>query len=117
MGTQKGKMLKELMVKAIEGDVTFVSENVTEEVKWNMVGKQMVIGKEALKNEIESWGNERFSDLQLHHIITHGITASVNGKVNYLQNNGEVKEFSFCHVLQFNKFKDGVVKEITSYII
>lgn len=52
--------------------------------------------------------------LHIHHIITHGNVASLNGKLTLT--NGDKLEF--CHVYRFSGFgKKAKIKEITSYII
>ncbi|KYG39375.1 hypothetical protein [Bacillus gaemokensis] len=54
-----------------------------------------------------------YKELIITNTITHGITAVIDGTVKV----DEEKTLSFYHIFRFNKFKDGKIKEITSYII
>lgn len=117
MATAKGKMLESLIEHAIKGEIANVIENVTEDIQWNIISKAPVIGKDMFTKQLNTMKMNQYSDLTIKNIITHGISAAVDGTVNVTNQDGDIRIVSFCHLVRFNKFKDGIVKEITSYIM
>ncbi len=56
-------------------------------------------------------------ELKISNIITHGITAAVDGTVKFVDDPDDVKLYAFCDICRFNRFKDPKVKELTSYVL
>lgn len=117
MATAKGKLLQEFNEAFIRGNKEIVLNSVTDDIKWNMVGEDEISGIDAFERAFQEMPREGKIELTIKTIITHGITAAVEGTIHTTNDLEEKKVYAFCETYRFNKFKDGRIKEITSYII
>lgn len=117
MATAKSDFLKEFNEAFIQGNKEFVLNAVTDDIKWTMVGENEIHGKDAFEKAFCEMPQEGRLELTIKTIITHGITAAVEGTIYLTNDLQEKKAYAFCDTYRFNKFKDGRIKEMTSYII
>ncbi len=117
MATAKGKFLQEFNEAFIRGNKEIVLTSVTDDIKWNMVGEDEIRGKDEFERAFQEMPREGKVELAIKTIITHGITAAVEGTIHTTNDLEEKKVYAFCETYRFNKFKDGRIKEMTSYII
>lgn len=118
--TPKGKMIEKLVEGMTRGNLDNLLDNVTENIQWTIVGHSPIQGKDVFIKAIEAAKTgeaKEYKELNFANTITHGITAAVDGTYTVIDKSGEENTTSFCHVFRFNKFKDGIIKEITSYMI
>lgn len=107
-------VLKDLNIAFATHDLDFISEHITDNLHWNIVGNQLIQSKERLSAHLKQEQDEKVSELHISNIITHGPIASVNGELT-LENK---KLYGFCHVYHFTSAgKKGKIKEITTYLI
>src|SRR5690554_7763900 len=96
--------LKELIhdfnIAFAKGDVKSIADKLTNDMVWEMVGDRHMTGKENVTKALEEMKSYTASKLVIDHVITHGKTASCNGKF-VMTTSGE--EFSFCDVYEFDK--------------
>ncbi|WP_187768019.1 nuclear transport factor 2 family protein [Paenibacillus sp. PL91] len=111
----KKKLIKEFNIAFANYDIGFISENISGEICWNLVGEQLVIqGKDVLAATLEQMKNKKIIELQITSIITHGNTGAANGVIKY----ENAKTFAFCNVYIFSSAaKNAKIKDITSYVI
>ncbi|WP_226659086.1 nuclear transport factor 2 family protein [Pseudalkalibacillus hwajinpoensis] len=110
MATAKENFLRAFNEAFISGDRDVVLASVTDDVQWHLIGMEKIEGKIAFE---KAWNRMPTGvNLTIDTIITHGVTAAVEGKMQV----GE-KNFAFCDTYRFNKFKDGMIKQIHSFII
>ncbi len=117
MATAKGKFLQEFNEAFIRGNKEIVLNSVTDDIKWNMVGEDEINGKDEFEKAFQEMPREGKIDLAIKKVITHGITAAVEGTIHLTNDQQERKAYAFCETYRFNKFKDGRIKEMTSYMI
>ncbi|WP_273833805.1 nuclear transport factor 2 family protein [Guptibacillus sedimenti] len=113
MATAKENFLRAFNEAFISGDRDAVLASVTDDVQWHLIGMEKIEGKtdfEKALNRMPPQQDE--AKLMIDTIITHGVTAAVEGKIQM----GE-KTYAFCDTYRFNQFKDGVIKQIHSFII
>ncbi|WP_173916833.1 nuclear transport factor 2 family protein [Halobacillus sp. Marseille-Q1614] len=115
--SQKEDLLKRFNEAFGTGDTDFILENVTDNIVWRMAGETTIEGKDNVKEALESMNSDLHHELSFSNIITHGVTAAVNGTIHLTKEDGERTAFEFCDVYKFNKFKDGKIKELTSYVV
>lgn len=113
MKTKNQEMLEEINKAFARNDTGFIVENVTDDIRWIIVGDQTVEGKEAFTETLKAMETDEPMELTIHHIITHGTSASVNGEMK--TSGGKV--YAFCDVYQFSGFKNPKIKEMTSYAL
>lgn len=113
MKTGNQILLEKLNKAFAKNDTEFISEQVTHDITWNIIGDRVVEGKEAFKNVLKEMQQDKPLDLTIHNIITHGKSAAVNGVMTA----AEGKSYGFCDVYTFNGFKNPKIKQMTSYAI
>lgn len=79
----------------------FIIEFVTDNF-WTIVGDQTIEGKERSIKALKEMEAAEPMELTIHHIITRGKEASVDG-VMYIPD--EDKAYAFCDVYKFSGFK------------
>lgn len=115
--TKKGTFLQELNEAFANSDTDYIAEYVTDDIRWMIVGDRTVQGKEAFVEALKEMEGDEPMELTIHHIITHGRTASVDGVMKMPDGSGDGKAYAFCDVYTFSGFKNPKVKEMTSYVI
>ena len=109
----KNAFLQDMTIAFARGDAEFILSRVTEDIRWELVGKRIVQGIASLAEALEEENPEETVELTIQHAATHGRAGAVNGML-YLKNGGKL---AFCHVFEFNGAKATLVKDITSYVI
>jgi len=94
------------------GDAEFMAANSTDDVQWIIVDSKTIQGKNELLKAMKARRMENAADITYSYFITHGNKAAINGAMSIAG-----KLYAFCHIYELNKFKNGQVKIITSYII
>jgi len=108
------ELLRDLNIAFAQGEVQAVLDKLTEDVEWEMVGDKRMKGKEEVAEELESMKNYTAMEINIDHIITHGITAACNG--SFKMKNGD--QFSFCDIYEFeNNSKTANIRHMVSYAI
>lgn len=106
-------ILKDFNVASVTKDTAFLLENIADQIIWNIIGKEVIEGKEAFINHMSKLHTNKINELIILDIITHGYVASVHGTVI-----GTNQSYDFCHVYKFTgATKTAKIKEITSYMI
>ncbi|MCI0554469.1 MAG: nuclear transport factor 2 family protein [Anaerolineae bacterium] len=109
----KNIFLQELTIAFAKRDSKFILSNVTDDIRWNILGDKVVRGKVDFAEALEQMKNEKAVQLTVYHVATHGKAGAVNGTTKL--KNG--KTHAFCDVYEFSNSKGTTVKKITSYII
>ena len=109
----KNIFVQELTIAFAQGDTKFILSNVTDDVRWNMVGDRLIEGTEKIIEMLEQMKNEKPAELTIHHIATHGKAGAADGRLKF--KNG--KTVAYCNVYEFGNTKGKNVKEIISYEI
>ncbi|WP_042478931.1 nuclear transport factor 2-like protein [Bacillus ndiopicus] len=110
----KKQFLKEFNIAFAKNDLSFVSDNITDDFRWNKIGKEQIQGKESVIEVLKQLQNSKVTELHINKIITHGYDGSVNGAIQ-LENK---QTYSFCHVFTFASSRNNSkIKECLSYII
>lgn len=112
--TKKETFLQKLNEAFATSDTDYIADNVTDNIRWKIVGDQIIEGKEAFIKALKTMQPDDPMELTLHHIITHGREASVNGVMKIP---GEDRSYEFCDVYTFSGFKNPKITEMTSYVI
>ena len=105
--------LKEYHSAIANGDIEFISTNISDTIQWNIAGGATAAGREDYLNTLQSHPQWKVKKLVIESIITHGIDASVNG---YVITAGNLK-FSFCDIYKFKGFKGSTIKSVTTFFM
>lgn len=109
----KMELLKEFNIAFAKGDVKFITESVTDDIVWNIIGDKRIEGKEKFTVELERMKSEKVSELVLEQILSHG----KEGAVNRIMKMQDGKEYAFSDLYVFQGAKGTKIKTMTSYVI
>lgn len=98
------------------GDQEFISQNVTEDVVWTMVGSEPIRGKQAFLDAAFGVGGFMQMEFTIDSLITHGMDAAVKGTM-IMTDEGSVKTYAYSDFYRLNKPKEGKIQELTSFVI
>lgn len=111
--TELQRMLRQFNEAFAGNDVATVLSLVTDDIHWEMAGDITVTGKADMETALREAADGEPMQLTIHHIITHGRSAAVNGELR--SPTGE--RFGFCDVYELNGLKDPKIKKLTSYVV
>ena len=109
----KNIFVQDLTIALAKRDSKFLLDNVTDDIRWNIVGDKLIEGKDSFAKALEKIKSDKAVQLTVHHVATHGKAGAVNGTTK--MKDGKTR--AFCDVYEFSNSKGNNVKEITSYII
>lgn len=111
--TKKEKFLQEINGAFADNNTDFILENVTDDIKWTIIGDKTVKGKKEFREALKEMESEDPFELNISNIITHGDSAAVDGTMK----SADGKTYAFCDVYKFQGFKTPQIKAMTSYVI
>ena len=109
----KMEFLKEFNIAFAKGNMEFITENVTNEIVWDIIGDKKIEGKEKFTEELEKMKSKKAIELTIDQILSHGKEGATNGIIK-LQNG---KKYAFSDFYKFKGAKGEKIKSITSYVI
>lgn len=108
----KREFLKVFNIAFPKGDVDFIMDHISENIRWEMVGQKVIVGKKDMQEELKAGKKSIMNEFELSSVITHGKEASASG--TFTMKNG--KTYKFCDVYKFQGTKN-IIAEIESYVI
>ena len=108
----KNQLVENVSVALAIADVDALSDWVTDDVKWEVVGGSTVSGQSELADAVERPGREEPTAVTIEHVVTHGKAGAVSGRVAFGQGTRE-----FCDVYEFSSARGTHVKSVKSYRI
>lgn len=101
------------------GNQEFLSEHVTEDVVWMMVGNEAICGKSAFLDAAFGIGGYKEMTFTIDSIVTGGLEAAAKGTMTTPSENGESKTYAFCDFYTLDKEpgQGGKIKEMVSFVI
>ncbi|ANW96543.1 DNA-binding protein [Wenyingzhuangia fucanilytica] len=109
----KMAFLKDFNIAFAQGNIAFLLESVSDDIIWNMVGKQKIVGKEDFTKALAKMKDFKARELILEQILTHGKEGAASGQLKMDGN----KTYAFSDFYLFNGAKGEKIKQITSYLI
>ena len=109
----KNILLQNLTIAFGKGNSKFILDKVTDDIRWNIIGDELIQGKDNFAKALQRKKNVKITEMAIHHIATHGKSGAANGTTKL--KNGKI--LGFCDVYEFKDTKGTLVKEITSYVI
>jgi hypothetical protein len=109
----KNLFLVKLTTAFAKSDVDYILSNVTEDIRWNIVGDQLIEGKDDFAEALKRLKASKLEQVTIQHTVTHGKAGAVDGVTK--SKNGLI--YAFCDVYEFGNTKGTNVKEITSFVV
>ncbi|MEH6657071.1 nuclear transport factor 2 family protein [Leeuwenhoekiella marinoflava] len=109
----KMEFLKEFNIAFARGNVEFITESVTDNIVWNIIGDKTIEGKEKFTEELEKMKSNKVGELVLEQILSHGKEGASNG----IMKMQDGKKYAFSDFYKFKGAKGIKITLITSYIV
>ena len=109
----KKKFLRDFIIAFFRADVDFILNSVSDDIVWDIFGNKRIEGKSAFTAALNEMSAFETGGLTIHHIITHGREAAVNGEFIMAGN----KRYAFCDVCEFTSAGSHIIKRLYSYIV
>lgn len=109
----KNQFVASLTSALAQGDIPFILNKVTEDIRWETTGNGVVEGKEPLMAMLKHSESDPVERLVIHHALTHGKTGAVNGRKTLSSG----RKTAFCLVFEFQGAKAEKIQAVTVYEI
>ena len=109
----KNIFVQKVTIAFAKRDSKFIINNVTDDIRWNVIGDRLIEGKDRFAKALEKMKKDSVEVLTIRHIATHGKAGAVDGTLRL--ENGRLR--AFCNVYEFSNSKGSAIKEVTSYFI
>jgi len=108
----KNQLVENLAVALVMGDHRTVSQLVTDNIYWSIIGNEAIKGRGAVLQALPVVNDTPEATLTVLHVVTHGKAGAVNGTFQH-----PAGSMSFCEVFEFSNAKGTSVSRISSYRI
>lgn len=100
-----------------KGDQDFISDHVTEDVTWSIVGTEPVKGKQGLLDA--AFGIADFNNMEydIESVICSNGEAAVKGVSKRHDEEGNVRNFCYCDMYRLDEGNPVKVKSIITFVI
>lgn len=110
----KKLFVKDFIVAIVNNDQDFIYRNATDDIRWNIVGGQLIEGKEAVLAALSQFRGNAVAELTIHTIVTHGYDGVAEGALKFKDG----RKIAFCDVYRFKASTNNApVKTITTYAV
>ena len=109
----KMEFLKQFNIAFAKGNVAFLTERVTDDIVWNIIGDKKIEGKENFTAALEKMKNNIADELILDQVLSHGKEGAANGTMKMQDG----KKYAFSDFYVFEGAKGTKIKSITSYVM
>lgn len=109
----KNEFLKTFQVAFAEMDNAKILEMVSDDVEWEIVGHNTIIGKEAFQKAIEGLPAGQVKEVILEKVLSHGKLGAASGKIILMD--GSI--FAFGDLYEFKNTKGSLLRTIQSFNI
>ena len=108
---------KEILLKAnafvTQGNNEGFLDFCTEDVEWEFVGDQTLIGKEAVRAYMKTAYTEP-PNFSVDNLIGEGDFVTAIGKISMKDDSGKMTDYSYCDVW---RFRDGKMAGLKAFVI
>ena len=109
----KNEFLKAFQMAFAEMDNPKILEMISDDVEWQIVGHNTIVGKEAFQKAIEGLPEGQVKEVILEKVLSHGKLGAASGKI--IMMDGSV--FAFGDMYEFNNTKGTHLRTIQSFNI
>ncbi|MCC2606778.1 nuclear transport factor 2 family protein [Planctobacterium marinum] len=109
----KMALLTQFNIAFAKADIEFLTEHVTDDIEWNIMGDRHLVGKSQFIEQLEKLKCENVAELTLCQVLSHGKEGAANGILKM----PDGQQYSFADFYRFHGAKNVKIKAITSYCI
>ena len=115
-GTPIETFINELNDAFERGDVAFIVDRCTDDVRWAMVGEELVVGKEALRAAMAQTEDGPLPSITIDRLIIDGENVACVGSMTMGAGDDE-QEYGFCDVYRLTGGDELRIREVTAFVI
>jgi len=109
-------LLKELNNAFASCDINFLSNSVTNDIQWIIVGEKTISGKKDFEKSLVKMSQGGPLNINVFEIITQKEKSVVEGIVEFMVEPGKKRKYAFCDVYIFSDTDKNKVKELRTYV-
>ena len=108
----KKAFLRDFVIAAVNGDAAQIDEKITDDVRWNVLGRCSWEGRQQVLAQLQDFGGSSLSELVINTVVTHGYDGAVDGLLTFTDGGSR----SFCHIFTFrSSTNNSPIKAIRTY--
>lgn len=111
---------KEFLIKLNEAfancDTPFISNSVTNNFEWRIIGEKKITGRAAFEEALERMKRGGPMKISLSNMVNEKEKAVVEGMVEMKIEPGDIRQYSFCDIYIFKDADSNKIKELRTYI-
>ncbi|MFD1095904.1 nuclear transport factor 2 family protein [Salegentibacter chungangensis] len=116
MGTTE-KFLREINEAFAKGNSDFITEHVTDNIVWNVVGDCRIKGKKNFRKVLDEMDVPENMQLDISNILVQERTAVVDGYIEVGKKGMKLRRYAFCDIYKLSALKEPRIEELVSYVI
>lgn len=105
--------LKNANKAIIQGDHETFLNYLSDDVRWNFVGNQILVGKEQISHYLDQTYRKP-PEFDVDNIILEGDYLTAVGKISIVNDDNEWIEYQYCDLW---RFEEGKMAELKAYVI
>jgi len=108
----KKAFLRDFVIAAAKGDAQEIDDKITNDVRWNVLGRCSWDGRQQVLAELQNFGDSTLTELVINTVVTHGYDGAVDGLLTFADGGTR----SFCHIFTFRaSTNNSPIKAIRTY--
>jgi uncharacterized protein len=113
MKTENNQLLIKISEEFAKGNLEFAGVYLANDVRWNILGENTIIGKEEVLEVSKMLQLESFPIITIKNIVADGDFVVIESTGKATTKNGKPYNQSYCDIF---KFKEEKLTEITTYL-
>lgn len=107
----KKELIRDFNIAFARMDVEFLSNSVTDDVIWEMVGGRTITGKAAFLETLKEMAGSAATEITMNQIVTHGSEGAGSGSMTF----SDGTTVHFADMYRFSNSNGLEIKTLTSY--
>lgn len=110
----KKEFIRDFEIAFAQNNKELVLDSMDEHIVWEMIGENIIVGKESMTEELEGMLDDTVATLTIENIMTHGDVGAANGTMLFRDGT----EYGFCDIFTFTSHaKDAKIKKLQAYVV
>jgi ketosteroid isomerase-like protein len=105
--------IKKISEEFAKGNLAFASAYLSEDIKWNILGQDPVVGKNEVLEVSKMQQLESFPDITIKNIISEGNFVVIESTGKATTKGGKPYNQTYCEIF---RFEDEKLQELTTYL-
>ncbi|MDX1428538.1 MAG: hypothetical protein R3206_12005 [Salegentibacter mishustinae] len=113
---EREKFITEINKAFANCDSDFISKNVTDDIKWVIVGEKVISGRKDFEASLDRMKLGGPLEIQVNNMINEKNKSVVEGVVMMKQDAGKKKKYAFCYIFIFPDANEHKFSELRTYV-